>query len=152
MAFLMKSLTPQFGKSGFQFNILLREGNVALLRKTKLGFSFESFEVVRIQRHNGYQIAGKKIPPAEMMPSSYNWGTHGWTFTSYDAACVKFNQLKDKQSVLTKCLNFISYCPGGDGGLNQCWRGRCLHHDQIGRVISQMQNNKLKSGEEALPN
>ena len=97
----MKALANEFRKSGFDFKLLLRDGNVALLRKTKPALFFESYEVVRVQRHNGYQIAGKKIPPAEMMPSSYNWGTHGWTFTSYDAACVKFNQLKDKQSVLT---------------------------------------------------
>ena len=96
----MKALANEFRKSGFDFKLLLRDGNVALLRKTKPGFSFESYEVVRIQRHNGYQIAGIKIPPAEMMPHSELWGTHGWTFTSFDDACAKFDQLKDKQSVL----------------------------------------------------
>ena len=70
----MKALANEFRKSGFDFKLLLRDGNVALLRKTKPGLSFESYEVVRVQRHNGYQIAGKKIPPAEMMPSSYNLG------------------------------------------------------------------------------
>ena len=33
-------------------------------RKTKPGRSFETFEVVLVQRHNGYTIAGQFIEPA----------------------------------------------------------------------------------------
>jgi hypothetical protein len=96
----MKHLMPEFHKAGFDFKLLLRDGDIALLRKTKPGFSFESYEVAIIQRHNGYEIAGVKIEPGENMPSSEQWGVKGWTCRTYDDACTKFNALKDKQPVL----------------------------------------------------
>ena len=68
---------PEFHKSGFDFKLLLEEGDVAMFRKTKLGFSFESYEVVIVQRDHGYEIAGKKIEPAEGLPSSEQWGAKG---------------------------------------------------------------------------
>jgi hypothetical protein len=55
----MKEIPPAFRQNGFEFKLLLREGNIGLFRKTKPGLSFESFEVVIIQRHDTFAIQGK---------------------------------------------------------------------------------------------
>ena len=92
----IKQLPNQFRKEGFDFKILLREGNVAMLRKTKPGFSFESYEVVRIQSHNGYTIDGVEIEPAESIPNSTQWGRKGWTYSDIELATRKFDKLREK--------------------------------------------------------
>ena len=88
----MKLLETRFKKDGFTFEQLKRLDNVAVFAKSKGGKS-KSYEVVKIQSHNGFEISGVKIEPAETMPSSEQWGTNGFTFTTLQDALYKFNQL-----------------------------------------------------------
>jgi hypothetical protein len=53
---VMKEIPTTFRKHGFDFNLLLREADIALFRKTKPGLKFESFEVVIIQRHEAFSV------------------------------------------------------------------------------------------------
>lgn len=89
----MKPLPTQFRKDGFDHEVIRREGMVALIKKTKTGYS--SFEVIRIQSHDGYEMMGVVVPPAEHMPRSEDWGTHGFTFPgdSRVKADAKFMEL-----------------------------------------------------------
>lgn len=75
----MKPLATQFRKNGFDFTMLKREGNVALFQKSKPHFTEPHFEIILVQSHNGYELAGRKIEAAETFPSSETWGTKGWT-------------------------------------------------------------------------
>ena len=85
----MKPLPTQFTKHGWQFQQIARSGNRAVFKKTKGKAS--SFEVITIQQHNGYTIAGVTIPPAETYPSSEQWGTYGHTSITETAAMDRFH-------------------------------------------------------------
>ena len=75
-----------------------RDGDVAIYKKQLDEPDTEAFnyEVIAIKRHNGYEIAGVKMPPAEMYPSDGQWGDWGHTCTSREDADKRFIQLKDK--------------------------------------------------------
>ena len=90
----MKTLETTFTKNGFAFEQVERRGNFAVFRKAKPGRKSQSFETVKITRHDGYTIAGVTIPPGECYPSSEQWGTHGFTFNNPIAALAKMSQLE----------------------------------------------------------
>ena len=95
----MKILPTTFRSDGFDFALLKRYGDIALLRKTKPRLRFESLEVVVIQRHNTFEIKGKLIPASEHLPSSGQWGVKGWTYSDRLSADRKFNQLKEVRAI-----------------------------------------------------
>ena len=72
-----EGLAAAFRKEGFDFKQIDRQGDVALFSKTK--GRVESFEVVIVQKHKEYEIAGNIIPAHEAMPSSEQWGAAGWS-------------------------------------------------------------------------
>lgn len=94
----MKILEDSFSKKGFNFSLLKREDDVAIYKKTLEDSEIDAhtYEVIAIKRHNGYEIAGVKMPPAEMYPSDGQWGDWGHTCTSREDADKRFIQLKDK--------------------------------------------------------
>lgn len=92
----MKTIDKNFTYKNFDYKQLFREGKIAIYeQKLKDGVKC-NYEVVVIEEHNGYEIAGNKFPPAEMYPSSNQWGVKGFTFTDYDDALIKFKKLKKK--------------------------------------------------------
>ena len=90
-----KKLPPSFTKNGFTFEQVERRGDFAVFRKFKKRGFAHSFETVKINRHDGYTIAGKDIPPGECYPSSEQWGTHGFTFNDPIAALAKMAELEN---------------------------------------------------------
>jgi len=94
----LKILEDNFNSKGFNLSLVKREGDVAIYKKTledcESGES--NFEVIAIKRHNGYEIAGIKMPPAEMYPSNTQWGDWAYTCTSREDADKRFVQLTDK--------------------------------------------------------
>jgi hypothetical protein len=60
-----------------------------------------AWEVIRVRRHEGGEIMGNKIPPGESYPGSEDWGRHGWTLTSLDAAWGKIRFLQDGEETPT---------------------------------------------------
>ena len=99
-----KPIETEFVKSGYRFRQIRREGDVAIFHKVgqkgaKHNASFDGgFEVVNISRHDGYEIAGVKMEPAEQYPSPEMWGTKGFTFTTFFAAEIKYDTLLGKNS------------------------------------------------------
>lgn len=86
----MKTLT-EYKKNGFDWKIIKRWRNIAIAESPGRGF-----EVIRIQSHNGREIAGKHFDPAEYRPSNEQWGIHGWSYSRFEDAMARFNLLIDQ--------------------------------------------------------
>jgi hypothetical protein len=91
----MKLLDLTFRKDGFDFTQLCRSGDWCVYSKTKTGFKNTFYEVMKIKNHNGREIAGKQFPPAEFLPSSEEWGTNAFSFSSKELA-MRFWEVKAK--------------------------------------------------------
>ncbi len=91
----MKPLATAFKSHGFHFEQVERQANIAIYRKSKPGYS--GYEVVRIQHIKPVLFHGKLIPEHERMPSDEQWGTHGFTCQTLDAAKARFHQLLQTQ-------------------------------------------------------
>lgn len=92
------SIAPRFSYDGFAFNLIKRDGDVALFAKRKPNHLFPSFEVVIIQKRPAERICGRDYPVRETMPTSETWGTYGWTYQTLDSAIVKFFSLVNRSS------------------------------------------------------
>ena len=90
-----KALPTRFRRDGFNYRQIAREGDAAIYEQTWNGCSDPSvcYEVVRIHRHEGFQIDGRFVEPAEVYPNSGAWGVHGFTLTDKDAAFAKLHEL-----------------------------------------------------------
>lgn len=86
-------VSTDFSENQFRFKQVFREGDLAIYEKRQ-GKLSPCFEVVAIRRHDGYEIAGNKVPPSEIYPSSENWGTHGFTCPTIEAAHKKISKLR----------------------------------------------------------
>lgn len=80
MDIVHRPLPTAFRSHGFDHAQIKRVGDVALFEQSKKGVSQTWFEVVIVQRHDGYSIAGNDIAPAETMPSASQWGRSGFTY------------------------------------------------------------------------
>lgn len=94
----MKILEKEITYKGFDLKQLFRDGKFAIYEQSKSEHNFKKYEVVVIESHNGYEIAGQHFPPAEMYPSSAQWGVKGFTLDSYDDALNKIKYLKKVES------------------------------------------------------
>jgi hypothetical protein len=90
-----KRLPIQFRRSGFNYRQIAREGDVAIYEQIWAGRESQSvsYEIIRVRRHDGYQIKGTFIPPAEIYPKSESWGVDGFTLTERDAAFAKLEEI-----------------------------------------------------------
>lgn len=84
----MKPLKSNFLLKGFTFSLIKREGDRAIYKKTRAvdNCSFVGFEVIKVGKHNGYNIGGVFVEPSEMYPGDSLWGRKGFTFTSLEQA------------------------------------------------------------------
>lgn len=89
-------LALKFRIGGFEFEQIRRQGDVALLSKTKPSHTHSTFEVVIIQVHPAEHIFGRDRPQRESMPPSETWGTCGWSDSSLERAIFRFNWLVAK--------------------------------------------------------
>lgn len=93
----MKKIEKKFKYKGFEHTQLFREDNLAIYRQKLTGSKSEKYEVIVIDSHDGYEIAGQKFPPSEMYPSSNQWGVKGFTHLTYEDAMDKINFLKKQE-------------------------------------------------------
>ena len=73
-----------------------REGMIAIYSRTPKNNRTNlkpTYEVIKIHRHNGYELGGQKIEPAETYPGASQWGKAGWDCVNWDRALEKFNEL-----------------------------------------------------------
>ena len=92
----MKILEKEFKSSGFNFKQVKRVADKAIYEKRSIGGKAVSIEVIRIKSHNGYELGGVYIEPAETYPSTSQWGLYGWTYSNMEQAIQKFNSLTVK--------------------------------------------------------
>ena len=88
---LYKPLSKQFRRDGFTYRQIAREGDGAIYEQRWTGCADPSvcYEVIRIRRREGFEVAGRFVGPAEVYPNSEAWGVDGFTFTDKDAAFAK---------------------------------------------------------------
>lgn len=87
-------------KNGFIYTLVKREDKVAMYQQHNKAGELVAFEVFSITTHNGYEIAGKIIPPAELFPSNEMFGVTAWSFRDREGALIKFKELFTKQESL----------------------------------------------------
>lgn len=108
----MKILEPKFEKWGATFTQIKRVGDIALFQAQRNRSGARWWEVAIIQRHNGYNIGGKELPPSETYPGDEAMGRQGWACVSLDRAEEKFEEIrKTHQNKATS----TPYIPRGDG-------------------------------------
>ena len=89
----MKTIPKTFSKKGFNYMQIKREGMKAIFKQSKKGHEGVSYEVVKISKHNGYELGGQKIPAGEAYPGTSQWGIAGWTCRDLKSAERKFKSL-----------------------------------------------------------
>jgi len=93
-----KPIEKTFRKNGFDYQEVWREGDFAIYKQSKSITTKIWFEAVQITRHDGYEIAGNKIEPSEVYPSSEKWGLLGFTCSSLEAAHKRIDFMKNHAS------------------------------------------------------
>jgi len=93
----MKQLEKSFSRKKFQYDQVIRKGNLAIYTQTHIESKSQTFEVIVIKSHNGYEIAGTRIEPAEVYPGDNQWGILGWTCQTLDAAKNKLKTLEESK-------------------------------------------------------
>ena len=86
----MKKL-ESYHKNKLDWQLIKRQGDIAIFSASESYGTF--YEVIKIQSHNGREIGGNKLPPAEYAPSNSEWGQKGWSFSNFTDAENKFRQL-----------------------------------------------------------
>jgi len=94
----MTPLAKTFRFDGFDFELVQREGDVALFRKSKPTHRDPSYEVVILRKHPEQTFpSGKFYPARESMPPSESWGTEGWSYSDLPSAKTRFNKTVDSR-------------------------------------------------------
>ena len=88
-----KVIPAEFKKKGFTYKQVKRDGMKAIYNQTRADSSLNNYEVVKLGRHNGYQMGGVFIEPSETYPGSSLWGITAWTCCSIDEALVKYSNI-----------------------------------------------------------
>ena len=90
-----KRLPTRFSRDGFNYRQIARDGDAAIYEQIWSGCSNPSpcYEIIRIRRREGFEIAGRFVEPAEVYPSSDAWGTDGFTVTDKEAAFTKLSEV-----------------------------------------------------------
>lgn len=108
-----KPLQTDCVKNGFRLTQLYREGDFAIFHKVGIANLTRQkdvdvgFEVVIVARHNGYELGGVKIEPAETYPCSSQWGAMGWTYRTLMEAEQRFGKLINGEIKVTN--NIVSF-------------------------------------------
>jgi hypothetical protein len=89
----MKKLSKDFESAGFKYKQIYREKDYAIYERHHVSSENKHFEAIKIQSHNGYEIAGNKIPPGECYPTSNSWGTQGFTCLNKKAAYDRLDKM-----------------------------------------------------------
>ena len=92
----MKTIKKEFVRSGFHHKQIKREGDVAIFFRTKPEYANGHYEVIKISRHNGYNMASAYIEAAETYPGASLWGLQGWTYNDLDKAEEKYQEIKKR--------------------------------------------------------
>jgi len=88
-----KPLPVEFQSRGFNYHQIAREGDMAIYEQRWNDSPNVCYEVVRLRRREAETFPdGRQYPAREVYPSSEQWGQHGWTVLTRDAAFDKLTQ------------------------------------------------------------
>lgn len=103
---LMKILDTEILFKNFIYRQVKREGQFAIYSQAfkNKPDKIIAYEVIIIQKHNGYELAGVKYPPAEFYPGTNQWGKAGWTISglgdkNLEKALDKMRQVMEHESM-----------------------------------------------------
>ena len=93
-----RPLPKQFRRGGFAYRQIAREKDAAIYEQRWTGCAEPSvcYEVIRIRRREGFEVAGRFVGPAEVYPKSEAWGVDGFTLSDKDAAFAKLREVGRK--------------------------------------------------------
>jgi hypothetical protein len=93
----MKTL-EYYTKNGHEFTMFVRAANLAIFHGKRIGGKSDTWEVIYIQSHDGREIGGRYLPPAEFPPSNEQWGSKGWTYRDQRFAEWRFKVELEKNT------------------------------------------------------
>lgn len=87
----MKPLEKKYNKNGFAYELVDRQGDVAIYSQTlpETG-KIIAYEVFEVMKNKEREIAGKIIGAGESVPNIKQWGAYA--FTVYDLEAAKLKQ------------------------------------------------------------
>ena len=88
-------MKTEFSKFGDDFKQVKRTGNIAMFHR-----GGNSYEVIKVQKHKCDMIINGKtmaLAGEEYYPSTNQFGTDGWCFSSLEKAEEKFDRLVGKK-------------------------------------------------------
>jgi len=88
-----KVIPLEFRKKGFNYKQVKRDGMKAIYHQSREGSGISNYEVVKLGRHDGYNMGGSYIEPSETYPGSSLWGIMAWTCQSLDKAKERYDAL-----------------------------------------------------------
>lgn len=92
-----KPLPNSFKKWGFDWAVLKREGDCALLSQSKDGGV--NYNVCKIKKGNEYTFPnGRVVEAQESIPSAEQWGRLAWCYCKLENAEKKFAELNESKS------------------------------------------------------
>ena len=99
----MKKINKEFESAGFKYKQIHRENMYAIYERCySNNINNKHYEVIKIQSHNGIEIAGNKIPPSEFYPSSNSWGVNGFTCLNKEDAYKRIDKIVNEAAANTE--------------------------------------------------
>jgi hypothetical protein len=95
----MKLIPASFDKNSDHFEQVIRENNIAIFKRTKIGNKVPnsgSFEVVRINRRNACEIMGNAVEAKEVYPGAKRWGIYGLSAPDLQTAQSQYKRFQEK--------------------------------------------------------
>lgn len=92
----MIPLPPKFRARGFDWRIIQREGEVAIIEQNRKGWTHPVLNIVIVQKHKARRLPnGEMTVNSEGIPSWEQWGDKAWTCVDKADAKARFNKLVD---------------------------------------------------------
>lgn len=88
----MKSLSPRERKNGFDYNLVIREGNVAIYRQ-EVSEKTKYYEVFKVKTRPERTYKGVIREAHEIFPRNNDFGLTAWSCRTLDEAKEIFNHL-----------------------------------------------------------
>ena len=88
-----RRLPEHIRSDGFDLRLVERHGMVALYEKMKGFHAGYEVVVIQLRKPKKHPFTGVDLPLREAYPSSEDWGTYGWTYTTLERAQARMKRL-----------------------------------------------------------
>ena len=89
----IKQISKEFKKNGYNYSLLSRNESTALYKQLN-GTDIVGYEVHKLRTSKARDIKGKHYPSKEILAGNEDFGTYGWSYSQYDDALVKYNEVQ----------------------------------------------------------